>query len=355
MGWNETNAEKTHRLLQEQNEAIQKSASDTARLHSETARLQAAQNSILQDQLRQQERQTSIIAEQAREQKKHIEEQKYKANLKERAEEIRSSMRHDYLKFIKDNKNKIINFGEGDIKLDVADMELYWAEYREYKFKSIEDQKQYLRDEAQREKTQTSERHQEIEGHIETQRTILSSFYTLQWKAMASAKLAMSTPYYVVAGLALLVAIAALFTPGRPILLAIIFTIIGALGHYRKNKVLYRESTLPLVKFRRVAAYSFPTFALVMAFQTKFQILAFLLWSLKWVSISQILRRRQDFIFAEEITNQQLIIDSKNLIESLQNSQKRLAEILQQSLDRINEHFSQLPAEDLLAAIRRLN
>jgi hypothetical protein len=355
MAWNETNAEKTHRLLQEQTKAMQKNASDNARLQSETARLQAAQNSILQDQLRQQERQTSIIAEQAREQKKHIEEQKYKANLKERAEEIRSSMRHDYLKFIKDNKNKIINFGEGDIKLDVADMELYWAEYREYKFKSIEDQKQYLRDEAQREKTQTSERHQEIEGHIETQRTILSSFYTLQWKAMASAKLAMSTPYYVVAGLALLVAIAALFTPGRPILLAIIFTIIGALGHYRKNKVLYRESTLPLVKFRRVAAYSFPTFALVMAFQTKFQILAFLLWSLKWVAISQILRRRQDFIFAEEITNQQLIIDSKNLIESLQNSQKRLAEILQQSLDRINEHFSQLPAEDLLAAIRRLN
>jgi hypothetical protein len=342
-------------LLQEQNAAIQKSAADTARLHSETARLQAAQNSILQDQLRQQERQTSIIAEQAREQKKHIEEQKYKANLKERAEEIRSSMRHDYLKFIKDNKNKIINFGEGDIKLDVADMELYWAEYREYKFKSIEDQKQYLRDEAQREKTQTSERHQEIEGHIETQRTILSSFYTLQWKAMASAKLAMSTPYYVIAGLALLLAIATLFTPGRPILLAMIFTVVGALGHYRKNKVLYRESTLLLVKFRRVAAYSFPTFALVMAFQTKFQILAFLLWSVKWLTISQILQRREDFIFAEEITNQQVIIDSKNLIESLQNSQKQNAELLKQKLARINELFSQLPAEDLLAAIRRLN
>jgi len=348
MAGNDTNHEKTHRLLQEQNDAIQKSASDTARL-------QAAQNSILRDQLHQQERQTAIIAEQAREQKKHIEEQKYKANLKERAEEIRSSMRHDYLKFIKDNKNKIINFGEGDIKLDVADMELYWAEYREFKFRGIEDQKQNMRDQAQKEKTQTSERHQEIEGYIETQRTILSSFYTLQWKAIANAKLAMSIPYYVVAGLALLLTIATLFTPGRPILWAIIFTIVGALGHYRKNKVLYRESTLLLVKFRRVAAYSFPTFALVMAFHTKFQILAFLLWSLKWVAISQILRRRQDFIFAEEITNQQSIIDSKNLIENLQNSQKRLAETLQQSLARINELFSQLPAEDLLAAIRRLN
>jgi hypothetical protein len=355
MAWNETNAEKTHRLIREQNEAFQKSASDTARAHSETARLQAAQNSILQDQLRQQERQTSIIAEQAREQKKHIEEQKYKANLKEKAEEIRSSMRHDYLKFIKDNKNKIINFGEGDIKLDVADMELYWAEYREFKFRNIETQKQILRDDAQEAKTQISEKHQEIEGYIERQREILSYSYTLQWKAIASAKLAMSIPYYVVAGLALLLTIATLFTPGRPILLAVIFTIVGTLGHYRKNKVLYRESTLPLVKFRRVAAYSFPTFALVMAFQTNFQILAILLWSLKWVSISQILRRRQDFISAEEITNQQSIIDSKNFIESLQNSQKQNAELLQQNLARINELYSQLPAEDLLAAIRRLN
>lgn len=83
-------------------------------------------------------KQTAIQAAAAAEQSAFIAEQRYKADLRETAESIRTSMRHDYLKFVKDNKNKAVNFGSGPISLDAADVELYWAEYREFQFTNIE-------------------------------------------------------------------------------------------------------------------------------------------------------------------------------------------------------------------------
>jgi len=80
----------------------------------------------------------SILAASAIQQAQFIDEQRRKTNLREVAESVRSSMRHDYLKLVKESKNKAIDFGQGEVKLDAADVELYWSEYREAQFLNIE-------------------------------------------------------------------------------------------------------------------------------------------------------------------------------------------------------------------------
>ena len=79
-----------------------------------------------------------MVAKQAAEQTNFINEQRGKANLRETAETVRDTMRHEYLRFVREGKNKMINLGNGDIKIDQEDIELYWIEYREMQFTSIE-------------------------------------------------------------------------------------------------------------------------------------------------------------------------------------------------------------------------
>lgn len=79
------------------------------------------------------------IAERARaEQSEFINEQRSKTNLREAAEDVRSEMRHNYLKLVREGKNKMVDFGNGEVKLDAADIELYWTEYRESQFAYVE-------------------------------------------------------------------------------------------------------------------------------------------------------------------------------------------------------------------------
>ena len=79
-----------------------------------------------------------MVAKQAADQADFINEQRGKTNLRETAESVKSTMRHEYLKFVREGKNQTINLGNGDIQLDQADIELYWIEYREMQFKGIE-------------------------------------------------------------------------------------------------------------------------------------------------------------------------------------------------------------------------
>ena len=74
----------------------------------------------------------------AAEQSAFINEQRNKENLRDTAESIKASMRHEFLLLVREGKNKTINLGHGEVKLDAADIELYWAEYRESQFSRIE-------------------------------------------------------------------------------------------------------------------------------------------------------------------------------------------------------------------------
>lgn len=102
-------------------------------------------------------KQTAIQAAAAAEQSAFIAEQRYKANLKEVAESVRASMRHDYLKLVRESKSKTIDFGSGAVTLDVADVELYWAEYREFQFNKIEINREALKIEIGRQKINAKE------------------------------------------------------------------------------------------------------------------------------------------------------------------------------------------------------
>lgn len=79
-----------------------------------------------------------VIERAAAEQSAFINEQRNKENLRDTAESIKASMRHEYLLLVREGKNKTINLGHGEVKLDAADIELYWAEYRESQFSRIE-------------------------------------------------------------------------------------------------------------------------------------------------------------------------------------------------------------------------
>jgi hypothetical protein len=74
----------------------------------------------------------------AAEQSAFFNEQRNKENLRDSAESMKASMRHDFLLLVREGKNKTINLGHGEVKLDTADIELYWAEYRESQFSIIE-------------------------------------------------------------------------------------------------------------------------------------------------------------------------------------------------------------------------
>ena len=74
----------------------------------------------------------------AAEQSAFFNEQRNKENLRDSAESVKASMRHDFLLLVRESKNKTINLGHGEVKLDTADIELYWAEYRESQFAIIE-------------------------------------------------------------------------------------------------------------------------------------------------------------------------------------------------------------------------
>ena len=74
----------------------------------------------------------------AAEQSAFINEQRNKENLRDTAESVKASMRHEFLLLVREGKNKTINLGNGEVKLDAADIELYWAEYRESQFSRIE-------------------------------------------------------------------------------------------------------------------------------------------------------------------------------------------------------------------------
>jgi len=91
-------------------------------------------------------KQAAITAASAAEQSAFIQEQRNKANLRETAESVKVQMRHDYLKLVRESKNKMVNLGNGEVKLDGADLELYWAEYREGRFAEIEKQRHTLHD-----------------------------------------------------------------------------------------------------------------------------------------------------------------------------------------------------------------
>ena len=85
------------------------------------------------------------IAERAAaEQSAFINEQRNKENLRETAESVKASMRHDFLLLVREGKNKTIDLGHGEVKLDAADIELYWAEYRESQFSIIEQHRNEL-------------------------------------------------------------------------------------------------------------------------------------------------------------------------------------------------------------------
>jgi len=89
-------------------------------------------------------KQTAITAAAAAQQSEFIQEQRHKANLRETAESIKVQMRQDYLKLVRENKNKIVDLGNREIKLDSADIELYWSEYRDWRFSEIENQRNTL-------------------------------------------------------------------------------------------------------------------------------------------------------------------------------------------------------------------
>ena len=86
-------------------------------------------------------KQAAITEAAAAEQSAFINEQRYKADLKETAESIKVQMRQDYLKLIRDSKNRTVDLGNGEVKLDSADIELYWGEYRDGRFNEIEQQR----------------------------------------------------------------------------------------------------------------------------------------------------------------------------------------------------------------------
>jgi len=89
-------------------------------------------------------KQTAITAAAAAQQSEFIREQRHKADMRETAESIKVQMRQDYLKLVRDNKNKMVDLGNGEIKLDSADIELYWSEYRDWRFSEIENQRSTL-------------------------------------------------------------------------------------------------------------------------------------------------------------------------------------------------------------------
>ena len=101
---------------------------------------------------------TEIAARAAAEQSAFIAEQRYKDNLRETAETLKVQMRHDYLKLVRESKNKMVDLGNGEVKLDGADIELYWSEYRESQFAQIEDHRTQLslhRDQLKRDLVET--------------------------------------------------------------------------------------------------------------------------------------------------------------------------------------------------------
>lgn len=89
-------------------------------------------------------KQTAIAAAAAAQQSEFIREQRYKTDMRETAESIKVQMRQDYLKLVRENKNKMIDLGNGEIMLDSADIELYWSEYRDWRFSEIENQRSTL-------------------------------------------------------------------------------------------------------------------------------------------------------------------------------------------------------------------
>ena len=89
-------------------------------------------------------KQTAITAAAAAQQSEFIREQRHKSNMRETAESIKVQMRQDYLKLVRENKNKMVDLGNGEIKLDSSDIELYWSEYRDWRFSEIENQRNTL-------------------------------------------------------------------------------------------------------------------------------------------------------------------------------------------------------------------
>jgi hypothetical protein len=89
-------------------------------------------------------KQTAVAAAAAAQQSEFIREQRHKTDIRETAESIKVQMRQDYLKLVRENKNKMIDLGNGEIMLDSADIELYWSEYRDWRFSEIENQRSTL-------------------------------------------------------------------------------------------------------------------------------------------------------------------------------------------------------------------
>lgn len=89
-------------------------------------------------------KQTAITAAAAAQQSEFIQEQRYKTNMRETADSIKVQMRQDYLRLVRENKNKMVDLGNGEIMLDSADIELYWSEYRDWRFSEIENQRSTL-------------------------------------------------------------------------------------------------------------------------------------------------------------------------------------------------------------------
>ena len=89
-------------------------------------------------------KQTAITAAAAAQQSAFIQEQRHKTDMRETAESIKVQMRQDYLKLVRENKNKMVDLGNGEIMLDSADIELYWSEYRDWRFSEIENQRSTL-------------------------------------------------------------------------------------------------------------------------------------------------------------------------------------------------------------------
>ncbi len=77
---------------------------------------------------------------------RQVELQITEANKREQARLYRDALRHEYMKFIKEAKNQFVNFGNGEIKVDSADAELYWREFREWNFKEINARRNVLQD-----------------------------------------------------------------------------------------------------------------------------------------------------------------------------------------------------------------
>ena len=89
-------------------------------------------------------KQTAITAAAAAQQSEFIQEQRYKTNMRETADSIKVQMRQDYLRLVRENKNKMVDLGNGKIMLDSADIELYWSEYRDWRLSEIENQRSTL-------------------------------------------------------------------------------------------------------------------------------------------------------------------------------------------------------------------